>query len=28
MRVPVRNARAVYTLRQHLNLVRERLGIT
>jgi hypothetical protein len=27
MRVPVRNARAVYTLRQHLNLVRERLGI-
>ena len=27
MRVPTRNARAVFTLRQHLNLVKERLGL-
>ena len=28
MRVPTRNARTLYTLELHLNLVRERLGIT
>jgi len=27
MRVPARNARALYTLKQHLNLVRERPGL-
>jgi len=27
MHVPARNARSLYTLRQHLNLVRERLGL-